>query len=81
MNSTNIDILIMAEVRREGIIMKRFYIFYYIGETVAQCGVGFWIKTNLKLKIINFKGVSVRIAVIDLELKYDQCLRIVYIVI
>ena len=47
------------------------YIFCYIGRTKGLYGVGFLIKKKFKKNIHNFKGISERIAL--LQLKFEKC--------
>lgn len=65
------DILGMSEVRRIGNCIKEYddYILYYIGETKGQFGVGFMVKKHLKKQIIEFKGISERIALLNIQLQ------------
>ncbi|CAF4764515.1 unnamed protein product [Pieris macdunnoughi] len=45
------------------------YIFCYIGETLGLHGVGFLIKKYFKNNIVNFTGISERVAFIKLKFK------------
>jgi exonuclease III len=66
------DILGLAETRRLGCEIKEYpdHIFCYIGQTRGLHGVGFLIKKELKANIVNFTGISERIAL--LQLKFDD---------
>lgn len=76
---TNIDILGLAEVRRNSekiIYRKSDFIFYHFGETQGHKGVGFIIRKHLKAKIIELKGFSERIAVLRLRVGSSKTLNI-----
>lgn len=64
------DILGLSEVRRlgENIEERNEYIFYYIGKTKGRYGVGFMVKKHLKNNILEFKGISERIAMLSIHL-------------
>ncbi|CAH0716463.1 unnamed protein product, partial [Brenthis ino] len=64
------DVLGLSEVRRlgESIEDRKEYILYYKGETKGNYGVGFMIKKHLERNIEEFKGISDRIAVLNLNL-------------
>lgn len=68
------DILGLSEIRRVGNQIEEYddYILYYIGETKGQYGVGFMVKKQLKDQIIEFKGVSERIATLNIQLKSSR---------
>lgn len=70
LETVNWTILGMSEVRRlgEGIEDHGQFILYYIGETPGQYGVGFLVKKELKEAIIEFIGISERIAILNLKL-------------
>lgn len=63
------DILGLSEIRRLGDTIQehRDYIFYYKGETKGLYGVGFIVKKDLKKNIIEFKGISERIAILNIK--------------
>lgn len=67
-----IDILGLAEVRRIGCNIEEHedYIFCYKGETLGLHGVGFLVKKEHKTKILNFSGLSERVAM--LQMKYNN---------
>ncbi|GBP91257.1 Craniofacial development protein 2 [Eumeta japonica] len=64
------DILGLSEVRRlgESIEDHNEYILYYKGETKGSYGVGFMVKKYLEKSIEEFKGISERIAVLNIHL-------------
>lgn len=64
------DIIGLCEVRRPGEEIREYsdYIFYFHGEKQGMYGIGFLIKKYLKDKIISLKGISDRIAVLDIQL-------------
>lgn len=63
------DIIGLSEVRRMGCNIEEYqdYILCYIGQTKGLHGVGFLIKKALKDKIINFTGISERVALLQLK--------------
>ncbi|XP_045446676.1 uncharacterized protein LOC123654859 [Melitaea cinxia] len=65
------DILGMREVRRKENCIEEYdnYILYYIGETKGHYGLGFMVKKYLKKQIIEFKGISERIALLNIQLQ------------
>ncbi|CAH2107938.1 unnamed protein product [Euphydryas editha] len=65
----NIDILGLAEIRRTGCKIEKYtdHILCYVDETPGQYGVGFLIKKEYKKNIINFCGLSERVAFIQLQ--------------
>lgn len=64
------DILGLSEVRRLGndILEYANFVFCYVGETKGQYGVGFIIRKELKKNILEFTGISERIAVLKINL-------------
>ncbi|GBP71967.1 Craniofacial development protein 2 [Eumeta japonica] len=64
------DILGLSKVRRlgESIEDHNEYILYYKGETKGSYGVGFMVKKYLERNIEEFKGISERIAVLNIHL-------------
>ena len=72
LENINFDVLGLAEVRRMGSNIEEYkeYILCYIGETKGLHGVGFLIKKSLKNNIINFTGISERVAL--LKLKFED---------
>nr|XP_037875874.1 uncharacterized protein LOC119630450 [Bombyx mori] len=64
------DIIGISEMRRygEGIEDYGNFILHYKGETPGLYGVGFLVKKGLAEKIGEIKGVSERIAVLNIEL-------------
>ncbi|CAG4928105.1 unnamed protein product [Colias eurytheme] len=69
------------KVRRLGCSIEEHddYIFCYIGQTKGMFGVGFLIRKTLKDKIINFTGISERIALLQLKFgKLDMSIIQVY---
>ncbi|CAH2108658.1 unnamed protein product [Euphydryas editha] len=68
LNNINWDILGISDVRRstENIEEHKEYILYYKNEIPGIYGVGFLVKKYLKNNIIEFKGVSDRIAVLNI---------------
>lgn len=71
LNDTNWDILGVCEVRREGERIEDYgkFLLYHIGETSGQYGVGFVIKGTHRDSIIEFIGISERIAVLNITLQ------------
>jgi exonuclease III len=68
---TNVDIIGLAEVRRntEKIIHRKSgFIFYHYGTSQGQRGVGFMVRDYLKSKIVEFNGISERIALLRLKI-------------
>lgn len=65
----NCDILGLSEVKKLGCNIEEHhdYIFCYIGQTKGLHGVGFLIKKEFKNNIINFTGISERVALLQLE--------------
>lgn len=70
LSNINWDILGISDVRRskENIEEHKEYIIYYKNEIPGIYGVGFLVKKYLKNNIIEFKGVSDRIAVLNILL-------------
>lgn len=70
LETVNWDIIGLSEVRRadEKIEEHENYIFYYKNITAGLYGVGFIVKKYLKNEIIEFSGVSDRIAVLNIKL-------------
>nr|XP_037870351.1 uncharacterized protein LOC119629240 [Bombyx mori] len=70
LNHINWDILGISDVRRsaEKIEEHDEYILYYKNEQPGIYGVGFLVKKYLKNNIIEFKGVSNRIAILNITL-------------
>lgn len=68
LQNINIDILGLAETRRMGCKIEEHdnHIFCYVGETPGLYGVGFLIKKEHKTNIINFTGLSERVALLQL---------------
>jgi exonuclease III len=64
------DILGICEIRRNGEEIQEHlnYIFYYKGQTSGKYGVGFIVKKKWKKNIIEFIGISERIAILNLNL-------------
>ncbi|XP_059045043.1 craniofacial development protein 2-like [Achroia grisella] len=60
----------LAEVKKIGCHIEEHkdYIFCYIGETIGLHGVGFLIKKSFKSDIVNFLGISERVALLKLQL-------------
>lgn len=65
------DIIGLAEVRRTGCKIEEHqdFILCYKGETKGLHGVGFLIKKTLKQNIIDFIGISERVALLKLKFK------------
>lgn len=83
LDSIKWDVIGLGEVRRMGEQIEEYdnYIFYYKGETKGLYGVGFLIKKHLKKYIVEFNGVSERIAMLRIKLpgyKYDWTIIQVY---
>ncbi|CAG4989662.1 unnamed protein product [Colias eurytheme] len=70
LSNINWDILGVSDVRRsnENIEEHKEFIMYYKNEITGIYGVGFLVKKYLKNNIIEFKGVSDRIAVLNILL-------------
>ncbi|XP_023946281.2 LINE-1 reverse transcriptase homolog [Bicyclus anynana] len=68
-HNIHLDILGLAETRRMGCKIEEYtdYILCYVGETPGQYGVGFLIKKEYKNNIVNFWGLSERVALIQLQ--------------
>lgn len=64
------DIIGISEMRRfgEGIENHGKYVLHYKGETLGLYGVGFMIKINLVNNIEELRGVSERIAILNIKL-------------
>ncbi|KAI8428464.1 hypothetical protein MSG28_007275 [Choristoneura fumiferana] len=63
------DIIGLAEVRKMGHNIEEHenFILCYIGETAGLHGVGFMIKKAFKNNIVNFTGISERVAILKLK--------------
>lgn len=63
------DIIGLTEIRRIGCEIQEHsdYIFCYKGETKGLNGVGFLIKKTLKQHIVNFSGISERVALLRIK--------------
>ena len=70
LKSINWDIIGLSEVRRseEKIEEHEDYIFYYKNISAGLYGVGFMVKKYLKNEILEFIGVSDRIAILNIKL-------------
>lgn len=70
LETINCQILGLSEVRKTDERIEEYenYILYYKNEKPGLYGVGFLIKKYLKNNIIEFKGISDRIAVLNIEL-------------
>ncbi|XP_063391796.1 uncharacterized protein LOC134677293 [Cydia fagiglandana] len=64
------DILGLCETRRLGTNINEYddFILFSVGETKGQYGVGFLVKKELKKHILEFKGISERVAVLRLKI-------------
>ncbi|KAJ0181610.1 hypothetical protein K1T71_002332 [Dendrolimus kikuchii] len=64
------DIIGLAEIRRIGCGIEEYdwCILYYFGETKGHKGVGFLIQKTHKSKIIEFTGISERVALLNMKL-------------
>lgn len=64
------DIIGISEMRRYGEKIEDYgnYILHHIGVTPGQYGVGFFINKRLADKIIEIKGVTERIAIVNILL-------------
>lgn len=83
LNTINWDILGISDVRRsaEKIEEHSKYILYYKNEIPGLYAVGFLVKKYLKNNIIEFKGISDRIAVLNITLpghKYPTSIVQIY---
>ncbi|XP_039287355.1 craniofacial development protein 2-like [Nilaparvata lugens] len=70
LKESSIDIFGIAEVRRHSekmIERSSGFIFYHFGETSGHKGVGFLVRKELKTKIVEFKDISERIALMKLK--------------
>ena len=73
LRETKIDILGICEVRKLGeAITERENgdLFHYKGETAGHKGVGFIIKKDIKHMVQDIVGITERIAVLKLDMKY-----------
>ncbi|XP_045541562.1 craniofacial development protein 2-like [Papilio machaon] len=68
------DILGLSELRRfgDGIVDCGKYILHYKGETPGLYGVGFMIKKKYAKNIVEIKGVSERIALLNIKLPLNK---------
>lgn len=66
----------ISEVRRLGEAIEDHgqYILYYKGETPGQYGVGFLVKKEIKSYVIEFIGISERIAILNLQIPFSKSL-------
>lgn len=64
------DVIGLAETRRLGNFIEEYgnFILYYMGQTPGLYGVGFMVNKRLKNSIISFKGLSERVALLDLSI-------------
>lgn len=67
------DVVGLAEVRRNGCDIEEHtkHIFCFKGETKGLFGVGFLIKKQLKECIVNFTGISERVAILKLRINNE----------
>lgn len=70
LENVNWDIIGLSEVRREEEKIEEHdnYIFYYKNVTAGLYGVGFIVKKNLKNEILEFRGISDRIAILNMKI-------------
>ncbi|XP_050561583.1 uncharacterized protein LOC126912619 [Spodoptera frugiperda] len=75
------DIIGLAEVRREGekILEREDSIFYHMGESSSQYGVGFLIHKKWKNNIIEFISYSDRIALLKFKIDHTKTLTIIQV--
>lgn len=68
------DIIGISEMRRYGETINDYgnYILHHIGETPGLYGVGFLIKKKLVNSIIEIKGITERIAIINITLPVNN---------
>lgn len=68
------DIIGISEMRRYGETINDYgnYILHHIGETPGLYGVGFLIKKDLTDRIIEIKGVTERIAILNIALPVNK---------
>lgn len=73
LNEIKWDIIGISEVRRLGERIEDHgkYVVHHIGETPGLYGVGFMIKKNLVKNIQELKGISERIALLNIQLPVD----------
>lgn len=73
LENINYDVLGLAEVRRIGNKIEEYdeHIFCYVGETIGLHGVGFLIKKKYKSNILNFTGISERVALLRMKFSED----------
>lgn len=64
------DIIGFSEIRKLGNTIEEHeeFIFYYIGVTPGQYGVGFIVKKYLKKHILSFTGLSERVALLKMNI-------------
>ncbi|XP_022816853.1 uncharacterized protein LOC111349834 [Spodoptera litura] len=63
------DVIGLAEIRRLGNSIEEYedFILYYIGQTPGLYGVGFLVHKRHKANIIYFKGISERVALLQIN--------------
>ncbi len=74
--------MVLAETRRSGekiIETSEGNILCYVGNEKGQAGVGFLIDKNFKKSIIEFRGITDRIAVMKLKLKRNRRLTLIQV--
>jgi len=79
---SDFDIIGISEVRREGnttIITKKGNMLSYIGTGDGQKGVGFIIKPEWAKRVVEFRGISDRIAILRVEVGEKKQLTIIQI--
>ncbi|XP_013139165.1 PREDICTED: craniofacial development protein 2-like, partial [Papilio polytes] len=82
LETVNWDILGVCDVRREGekTEERNNYILYHFNKKTGRYGVGFFVKKYLKNDIIEFRGISDRIAILNIKLSgFNQPVSIVQI--
>ncbi|KAJ2946424.1 hypothetical protein O0L34_g12464 [Tuta absoluta] len=74
------DIIGLSEIRREGNIIEEhdWCIFNYFGEKKGENGVGFIVRKEHKENISEFKGISDRVALLNIKI-HDTPLSIIQV--
>ncbi len=79
---SNIKIMGLSEIRRSGkkiIETREGNILCYVGNEKGQAEVGFWVDKNFKKSMIEFQGITDRIAVMKLKLKRNSRLTLIQV--
>lgn len=78
---SNIDILGLSEIKRRGEIMmttQKGNLLYYKGNNLGQRGIGFIIKKEYAKEVTEIKGISDRVATLELKTKKTKvtCIQV-----